>query len=176
MSQKRKPQPNRGPAQDEHSSFVGSRLDEMPETDRDPDDEEDSDFEEMPYVVVARLRDLGDKAPRELYKQYGDRPIWFLMEDDDELVGLFDRIPEGPLPSKTTQAILGAIRQFAASESDALQEILGVTDSIGLGFHASASLDEVIESFEDDGFEVVEAIEGGEIHLLEDEDEALSEP
>lgn len=170
MSQKKKPQASQGRGREQDNSFGDALRDDHLEPDADEVDGDDE--EAMPCVIVARLRDLGEKGPRELYKQYGDRPIWFMMEDDEELMGLFERMPEGPLPSKTSQVILGAVRQFAASESDALQEIFGITDSIGLGFHASASLDEVIESFEDDGFDVVEAIENGEVCLVDEEDEA----
>jgi hypothetical protein len=132
------------------------------------EDESEDEEDAAPGVVMGRLRDLGGVVDPALVKQYGDLPVWFLIEDDAELVELFDRIPERPLPQKPTQGILGALRQFAASEADALQELLGPTDTIGLGFHASAKLDEVIESFEDDGFEVLLGLEGGKVRFEEE--------
>lgn len=132
------------------------------------EDESDDEEDEGPGVVVGRLRDLGPMVDPALAKQYGDLPVWFLVEDDAELVELFTRIPERPLPQKPTQAILGVLRQFAASESDALQELLGPTDTIGLGFHASANLDEVVESFEDDGFDVLLGLEDGKVRFEEE--------
>src|SRR5690348_12757961 len=110
---------------------------------------EEGDEDEAPRVVVGRLKDLegyGDAAVR---KKYGERPVWFLIEDDADLIELFVRFPEKPIPARTTQDILGSLRAFAAAESDALQEVLGPTDAIGFGFHENASLDDVVGSFED---------------------------
>jgi len=138
-----------------------------------PDLEEDEDEEELaPCVVLGRLRDLdtrSDPTLTTLCKKYGERPIWFLIEEDADLVELFVRHPERPLTARTTQDILGALRTFATNHSDALQEVLGPTDAIGFGFHESASLDDVLTSFEDDGFDVALALRNGKIELEDEE-------
>ena len=50
-----------------------------------------------------------------------------------------------------------------------LQVHLGPTERIVYGFHADASVDDVVESFDDDGFEVLEAIVDGHV-AIDDED------
>ena len=166
MNDKRRQEKGKGPATSEEEALPDELSSE--ELGDEADGEEEDDEDVAPGVIVGSLRDLGGGVDPALAAQYGDRPVWFLIEDDAELVELFERIPERPLPSKPTQAILGALRSFAAAESDALQEVLGPTDTIGLGFHASASLDDVVESFEDDGFDVVRGLVEGKIELEED--------
>ncbi len=107
--------------------------------------------------------------PATIAKSYGDRPVWFVLEDDSELIGLFDKIPEDPMPKKLSDTILGGIRAFAAERSDALQELLGITDSIAYGFHVDATMKQVRASFEEDGFEITGTIRDGEV-VSEEED------
>jgi hypothetical protein len=54
---------------------------------------------------------------------------------------------------------MDVLRSFADSESDALQMVLGATDTIEFGFHEGASFDDVAEAFADDGFDVAFALE-----------------
>ena len=130
------------------------------------DDEDDDEFdEEAPRVVVGTVADLGRWIPATVGAEHGERPVWFLLESDVDLVGLFDRYPEGPMASRTTATILGALRSMSVERNAALQGVLGVTDQLRYGFHVSASLADVVESFEDDGFEVVMALRDGRIDL-----------
>ncbi|MFO0612742.1 MAG: hypothetical protein U0414_09155 [Polyangiaceae bacterium] len=127
-------------------------------------EEASADDEETPTVVLARLGDLGRFVPEAMLKVYKTRPVWFLLGMDQELVELFDRVPEDPMQKGHVTAILGALRAFAQHHNGPLQAILGVTDELAYGFHTDATYDRVLESFEEDGFDVLEeVIEGGEI-------------
>ncbi|MFO0555161.1 MAG: hypothetical protein U0271_42680 [Polyangiaceae bacterium] len=134
------------------------------------EDQDESDEEETPAVVLARLRDLGDAVPAELRKVYGNRPVWYLLSMDAELVTIFEQLPEDPMPKGKVTAIMAAIRAFAEAHNDELQSVLGVTDSLEVGFHVDAQLDRVREAFEEDGFLVVGEIVNGVVRELEDEE------
>jgi len=117
------------------------------------DDREDIDEdEETPEALIATLADLGRHLPEGLRKGFGARPCWFIQQDDEELVEIFDRLPEDPMPKGRAQELLRALRSFAEENSDELQEILGITDGIAYGFHGDASLAQVTKAFEEDGF------------------------
>ncbi len=133
---------------------------DAPIEDEDEDDDEDDEF---PRVVVATVADLSGWVPELTAKQHGSRPVWFMLEQDADLAGVFDRLPESKMPKTSSDAILAGLRTFSLEKSDGLQELLGITESIQYGFHIDASLDDVIESFEDDGFEVVATIQGGSL-------------
>lgn len=139
-----------------------------------PADEEDDDADAegaAPAVVIARLSDLGPVASIAGAGTQPDRVVWFLSKHDAELAGIFERYPEKPLPSGTTKAILAGLREFCLDRSDRLQVYVGTTDGIEYGFHVDATMEQVIESFEDDGFEVFEAIEAGQVVVEEGWDE-----
>lgn len=123
--------------------------DELPAEGADDVDDEE---EEIPRVLVATMADLGALLPEPLKKSFGTRPIWFFRQDDEELVEIFEHLPEDPMPKGRAHELLRALRQFADETSDRLQEVLGVTDGIVYGFHGDASVDRVIEAFERDGF------------------------
>ncbi|HVY49050.1 MAG TPA: hypothetical protein VHB21_24335, partial [Minicystis sp.] len=125
--------------------------------------EDEGEDELVPRVILARVADVAAFMPAGVAAKFGDRPIWFLLEEDAELVGLFDRIPEDPMSKGNVAAILGGLRAFAAAHADELQRVLGVTDAIGYGFHVDAPLARVRASFEDDGFDVAGAIEAGKV-------------
>lgn len=108
--------------------------------------------EEIPRVLVATMNDLGTHLPDGLRKSFGQRPIWFFRQDDEELVEIFEHLPEDPMPKGRAHELLRALRTFADETSDRLQEVLGVTDGIVYGFHGDASVDQVVEAFERDGF------------------------
>jgi len=149
-------------------------IDEEPEEPNEAigeDEVEDEDDELAPRVVIGRFSDLAGFADPALLKKNAERPIWFLIDDDDDLHELFMRFPERPTPRSASEPLLAALRSFAAAESDALQALLGPTDSIGFGYHEGATLDDVVESFEDDGFEVLFAIENGKIVPEEEDDD-----
>jgi hypothetical protein len=131
------------------------------------DDEDDEFDEKAPRVLVGTVADLGLWIPATVGAEHGARPVWFLLDGNVDLVGLFDRYPEGPMASRTTASILGALRSLSVDRSSTLQGVLGITDQIRYGFHVSASLEDVVESFEDDGFEVVMALRDGRIDLGE---------
>jgi hypothetical protein len=134
------------------------------------DDDDDDDF--VPLVVVAKLADVANWIPEGLGKKFGGLACWFLLEDDAELVELFERAREDPaskMSKAQVAAILGGLRDFATERADELQTVLGPSDSIGLGFHADAPLAKVVASFEDDGFAVVGRIEDG--HVIEDDED-----
>ena len=66
---------------------------------------------------------------------------------------------------------MDSLRSFAAAESDALQAVLGSTDSIEFGFHERASVDDVALAFEEDGFDVAFVLCEGKIVEMVDDDE-----
>jgi hypothetical protein len=133
----------------------------------DDDEEELSEEEEVPRVIIASVADLGSWVPETISKKYASRPIWFIVEQDAESVGLFSRYPEGPMPKTASDAILSGLRAFSLDQNEELQAVLGITDGLRYGFHVDASLEEVMESFEDDGFEVVTAIHEGRVDIEE---------
>ena len=132
---------------------------------------EEDDDEIGPTVVLGRFGDLRGFADATLVKKHAEKPIWFLVEDEADLMELFVRHPEKPVPRGAAEALLGVLRSFAAAESDALQALLGPTDQIGFGYHENASFDDVVASFEDDGFEVAFALYEGKVVPEEDEDD-----
>ncbi|MRG95908.1 hypothetical protein [Polyangium spumosum] len=135
------------------------------------EDEEEDDDELGPTVVLGRFGDLRGFADATLVKKHAEKPVWFLIEDDADLMELFVRHPEKPAPRASTEALLGVLRSFAAAESEALQAVLGPTDQIGFGYHENASFDDVVTSFEDDGFEVAFALYEGKVVPEDEEDD-----
>jgi hypothetical protein len=126
--------------------------------------EPEEEQEETPLVILARLGDLGALVPEPMRKPYGERPVWFVLGMDHDLIEIFERLPEDPMQKGHVMAVLGALRAFAEQNNDPLQAILGVTDSIEYGFHTDAPYAKVLASFEEDGFEVLEhVIKEGEI-------------
>ncbi len=121
---------------------------------------------EFQGVILARLGDLGEELPASL-EQHGERPIWFTQQAHAAAIGLFERIPEGDMAKPDVTAILGALRALARQRSDALQAVLGNTESIQFGFHVDANFDDVLTSFEDDGFDVVGTLEDGDVLEIE---------
>jgi hypothetical protein len=132
------------------------------EEEDDDDDESDDDF---PRVVLGKLEAISRWLPESMAKGYGDRPVWFILGMDAEIVSVFERIPEDPMPKGRAAAILGALRAFATERNADLQRVLGVTDSIEVGFHVDAPLNRVRASFEEDGFLVAATIEAGDLKL-----------
>ncbi len=124
---------------------------------------EQEEDEAGPGVVLATVADLPGRLPAALIEAHGSRPIWFFAAADERDVGVFERLPEGAFDKGATAAILAALRALSLEESDRLQAFLGQTERIVYGFHADASLDDVAESFEDDGFDVLEAIVDGHV-------------
>jgi hypothetical protein len=127
------------------------------------EDFDDEDAEDAPCVVLGRLADLRGFGDPALLRKHGERPVWFMIQDDADFVTLFDKHPERPVPPALTRSIMDVLRAFAASESDALQTVLGSTDAIEFGFHERASVDDVAEAFEDDGFDVAFALQDGKV-------------
>ncbi len=134
---------------------------EDPETDDEAGEGEDEDV--PPGVVLSTVAEIANWMPAGIAKRFGDRPVWFILADDAELVGIFERIPEDPMGKGHVDAILGGLRAFAADRSEALQAVLGPTDGIGVGFHVDAKPAQVRESFEDDGFDVVATVKAGDL-------------
>ena len=132
-------------------------LDEGEDDEGEGEDEEGEE-DDIPSVVIATLGDLGSYLPDALRKSFGDRPIWFIREDDQELVEIFDRVPEDPMPKGRAHELLRGLRAFAEAESDRLQELIGSAEGIVYGFHGDASLDRVKRAFEEDGFVVCTGI------------------
>jgi hypothetical protein len=128
------------------------------------DDEElEGEDEDFPCVVLGRLSDLRGFGDSGLLRKHGDRPVWFMIQDDADFMTLFDRHPERPVPPALSRSIMDVLRSFAAAESDALQAVLGSTDAIEFGFHERASVDEVTEAFEEDGFDVAFVLRDGKV-------------
>ena len=163
----------RAPEQAEPAPLEGEELaegEELEELAEGEEGEEEDDDELGPTVVLGRFGDLRGFADAALVKKHAERPIWFLIEDDADLMDLFVRHPEKPVPRATAEALLAVLRSFAAAESDALQALLGPTDKIGFGYHENASFDDVVSSFEEDGFDVTFALYEGKV-VPEDEDD-----
>jgi hypothetical protein len=139
-------------------------LDELTAAEAPFAEDEDEDQDEAgACVVLATVRDLLGRVPVALIDAHGARPIWFLAADDEPDVGVFERLPEGAFDKGASATILAALRAISLEESDRLQVFLGPTERIVYGFHADASVDDVAESFEDDGFDVLEAIVNGHV-------------
>lgn len=139
----------------------------------DEEDEKDSDEgEEAPHVIIGELREVNPNLEARLLKDYGKRPVWFMLEMDAELTTVFEQLPEDPMPKGHVDAIMGALRAFAQERSDALQVALGISDGLHFGFHTDATIDRVRGAFEADGFVIVGTLEGGDIALDDDEEEA----
>jgi hypothetical protein len=142
--------------------------DEAPESELEEQGEREDEDEDPPTVVLTRLADLGRYVPDALRKSFGDRPVWFIREDDQELVEIFEHLPEDPMPKGRAHEILRGIRAFAEESSDRLQEVLGVAEGIVYGFHGDATLQRVTAAFEEDGFIVCAGIvQAGEIVVPE---------
>lgn len=140
-------------------------------TNEDSKEQTGEDEDETPLVLLAKLGDLGRFVPEAMLKAYKSRPVWFVLGMDQELIELFERVPEDPMQKGHTTAILGALRAFAEHHNEPLQAILGVTDEIAYGFHTDATYERVRDSFEEDGFDALEqVIADGQISDLAAED------
>ena len=155
---------------DEEASVEGADDEFDDEEVGEGEDEEGDDEEETPCVVLGRLSDLRGYGDPGLLRKHGDRPVWFMIQDDADFMTLFDRHRERPVPPALSRSIMDVLRSFAASESDALQTVLGSTDTIEFGFHEGASVDEVTEVFEEDGFDVAFVLRDGKV--VDEVDEA----
>ncbi|MBL9025444.1 MAG: hypothetical protein JNL21_24830 [Myxococcales bacterium] len=138
----------------------------MSERETSPSEEEEDD---APLAIIGTVRDLAKWMPPGIAETFGARPVWFILEMDAELVTVFEQIPEDPMPKGKVEAILTGLRTFANERNTELQTVLGPTDGLSFGFHVDASLDRVIEAFEEDGFEVIEALAEGEVAFGEEE-------
>lgn len=138
----------------------------MSERETSPSEEEEDD---APLAIIGTVRDLAKWMPPGIAETFGARPVWFILEMDAELVTVFEQIPEDPMPKGKVEAILTGLRTFAKERNTELQTVLGPTDGLSFGFHVDASLDRVIEAFEEDGFEVIEALAEGEVAFGEEE-------
>lgn len=141
----------------------------MPASNRSTTMTNDTEEDDAPLAILTTVRDLAKWMPAGVADTYGSRPVWFLLEMDAELVTIFEQVPEDPMPKGKVEAILTGLRAFATERNTELQTVLGPTDGISFGFHVDASLDRVIEAFEEDGFDVIEAIREGEISLEDEE-------
>ncbi len=142
-----------------------------------PGDEGQSGEEgqEEPRVIVAMLSQLRPWIPASAIEGQPDRVAWFLPGQDAELVGLFERYPEPSVPVLVSRPILQGLREFCLDQSQSLQRYVGVTERIEYGFHVGASLEQIVESFEDDGFEVIDAIRDGRV-VVETSDDVGGDP
>ncbi len=123
----------------------------------------DGDDEEVARVIVATVADLGAWIPEAIGTEHATRPVWFHLPDSVNLVCVFVRHPERPLPRRPTDASLAGLRAFCVDQNQSLQRVLGITDEMQYGFHANVSFEQVVKSFEADGFEVVRAIHAGKV-------------
>lgn len=134
---------------------------ELDEAEGEASDEDDED--DVPHVVLGTVGELASWLSPMIARANRDRPVWFLLEMDEDFVTVLERLPEGPMEARIARSILEGVRSFASERSDRLQEWLGPTDSIVFGFHTSASLDEVRKAFEADGFLVVGRLREGKV-------------
>lgn len=151
----------------EDEELAGAAQDEEGEEGGGEEDGGEED-DEPPSAVIATLGDLGHHLPDALRKSFGGRPVWFIREDDQELVEIFEHLPEDPMPKGRAHELLRGVRGFAEEHSDRLQEVLGIAEGIVYGFHGDASLQRVTKAFEEDGFIVCGGIiQSGEIVIPE---------
>lgn len=155
---------------DENPAFSDAD-DEFDEAPDDEEGDEEGDEEDVPCVVLGRLQDLRGFGDAALLRKYGERPVWFMIQDDADFMTLFDQLPERPVPPTLSRSIMDILRSFAASESDALQTVLGATDTIEFGFHERASVDDVAMAFEEDGFDVAFVLQDGKVVDNVDDDD-----
>lgn len=142
----------------------GELPDDLEDAPDDPEEDvEEDDEDEPPRVILGRVREVRSWLSPQLAHRHADRPLWFVLEMDEDFVGVFERIAEGPMPTRESSSILSGIREMASEKSDHLQQWLGPTDSIVFGFHASATFEEVQRAFEEDGFLVVGTIREGRV-------------
>src|SRR5688572_21170937 len=80
----------------------------------DGEAEDDGGEEDTPRVVVARLAELASWLSPQLARAHADRPVWFILECDEDLHELFERLPEGPPPPRVGEQILSGLRAFAS--------------------------------------------------------------
>lgn len=150
--------------------------DEAPEGSEDEQgDDEADDEDETPRVIVTRVSSLAKWFSPEIAKSMGDRPVWFMLQSDEEFMTLFDRVPEDPMSKGKVEAILAGLRSFATARNEVLQLVLGVTDGISFGFHTDAPHKRVLAAFDDDGFELVGEIVDGELVATEEESDEASD-
>lgn len=147
---------------------AGDELAPSPFDNVAPDDNSsDADEVDLPRVVIGTVADFGAGVPA-VVARFPDRPVWFILDSHDRDVGVFERYPEEPLPEAVTTSILGFLRTFSSDHHEDLQSLLGPTDTLRFGFHTSASIEDVVESFEDDGFDVLLGLREGKVDLPED--------
>jgi hypothetical protein len=121
-----------------------------------------SGADDAPPVVIAKLKAISSWMPEDVAQAYGDQPIWFVVGLDADLVRVFERLPEEPIPRERSTAINAGLRAFVRARNEALQDVLG-TDTIEFGYHADAGLASIAESFEKDGFVLVATVEAGDV-------------
>ena len=69
----------------------------MPASNRSTTMADDTEEEDAPLAIVTTVRDLAKWMPPGIAETYGQRPAWFLLEMDAELVTIFEQIPEDPI-------------------------------------------------------------------------------
>jgi hypothetical protein len=118
--------------------------------------------EDSPPVVIAKLKAIAAWMPGDIVEAYGDQPIWFVVGLDADLVRVFERFPEEPIPKERSAAIDAGLTAFLRARREPLEDVLA-TDTIEFGYHADATLARVAESFEKDGFVVVGTVDAGAV-------------
>jgi hypothetical protein len=150
-------------APDGASADDADAADDAEEADDDEDAElaDDDDEDDPPRVVIGKVSAIASWLSPRLAHAHRHRPIWFVLAMDEDLVGVFERLPEGPFDAKASRDLMAGLRAFASEKSDELQGWLGPTDGIVVGLHGDAAFADVARAFEEDGFLVVgELVEG----------------
>ena len=153
--------------QSEPSDAAWNRSDD--DYDHADDCEENDDLDEdMPRVVMGIVADLGRKDLGIEVRDHEGWPIWVLLEKHASMMGVFERYPEDPGSDEWVPIVFDELRRFVRDHGEDLQKLLGATDALRIGFHTNAPLEDVVESFEDDGFDVLFGIEDGMVVLAPD--------
>ena len=116
------------------------------------DGDESDDGESGPLVLLGTI---GELQEADVSDAFAKRPVWFFNNDHASMVGVFDRYPEPVLQGKAGDTLMSILRGYVCKHSACLQTVLGSCCMICVGYHACASLEDVVESFEDDGFDVL---------------------
>jgi hypothetical protein len=112
--------------------------------------------------VLGTVADLARWLEESIVRDHGALAVYLVAQSSSERNRVLSRIPEGPIDDAAVAAIFRALEAFVAENQSKLTALLGET-LFSVGFHASATLDVVRPSFEEDGFGPAFALAEGEI-------------
>jgi hypothetical protein len=100
--------------------------------------------------TVAQIETVGAAAK----ERFGKCAAWYFPGGAGQST-LFDRIPEPEVEGAEIDEVMDALTTGNLEHGEDIESVVGSADDIELGFHSGATLEQVRESFEADGFQVV---------------------